>query len=351
MKRFVICFLLFSNVFFFSCEKSPTNENNNDLEKDSKKGVYILNQGTWGNANGSLSFYNLNKNKVYNYVFKTANDRDLGDTPNNLLIYNGKIYIIVNGSSVLEILKEEDYTSIKTIDLGEGTAPAFATVSSNCLFITKMYGSCVSIYDIVNQAMESSEITVGSFPEGIISANDKIYVANSGFGSGNTVSVIDPQSRVIIKEISVSDNPRFFARDPDGNLLVLCSGAYNDFANPDDDTPGKIFLISPQTDSVVDSLTIGGHPGKFDIAIDYTGYVATETGILKFDSQNMEISSRDFIEGSFYCVKIQRSTGDIWLADAKDFVSNGEISVYSNDGVLKLNFEVGIAPGDILIVE
>ncbi|MFC1726889.1 YncE family protein, partial [candidate division KSB1 bacterium] len=306
---------------------------------------------SWGSANGSLSYYDFNEETAYNNIFKTANGRDLGDTPNHMVINDDKIYIVMNGSNLMEIIGRDNAVSITSVDLGAGFAPAFMAKYADMLFITSLYNSSVSVFNMSNNSLVPENISVSMFPEGIIQSGGKIYAANSGFGSGNTVTVIDAETRTVLKEIAVSENPRFFAEGPSGNLFVICAGAYNDFANPDDDTYGKIFKISPLDDSIVDSFLVGGHPGKFDISSNGRGYVSTETGIMEFDTEPFRIINENFIEGNYYCVKVRQSNGDIWVADAKDFLSAGEVSIYSSGGTFRKSFYVGISPGEIVFEE
>ncbi|MEZ4762990.1 MAG: hypothetical protein R3C26_07265 [Calditrichia bacterium] len=53
----------------------------------------------------------------------------------------------------------------------------------------------------------------------------------------------------------MGDGPQWI-RESGGMLQVLCIGAYGDFSDPNDDTPGGIWLIDPATNSVVDSLVL-----------------------------------------------------------------------------------------------
>lgn len=349
-KMFILIVILITFLFFCFCEKDPASNDDNTPVK-TEIGAYILNQGLYGSGNGSLSYIDLEDNTVYNSIYYAANNEYLGDTPNHMVINDGKLYICLMGENTLKIIEEDGTVNAADKNIAEGFGPAFISKYSNFLFISGMNASKAAVFNITNQTVESSLINVGSYPEGIITENNKVYTANSGWGFGNTVSVINPESRTVTKTITVWENPRFLSSDGSGNLYVLCSGSYGDYTNPDDDTPGKIIKISTSTDTATDTLVIGGHPGKLDILDNNKGYLITESGILEFNPGNMEITNENLIAGSFYCVKVRQSSGDIWIADAKDFTSNGEVRVYSSSGALKNTFEVGINPGEIVFKE
>ena len=56
-------------------------------------GYYVLNSGKMGSNNASLSFYNTDTQEVTADVFMEKNERGLGDTANDMLIYGEKMYI------------------------------------------------------------------------------------------------------------------------------------------------------------------------------------------------------------------------------------------------------------------
>ena len=53
-------------------------------------------------------------------------------------------------------------------------------------------------------------------------------------------------------------------------------------------------------------------------------------------------------QGMFYNMAVEPETGDIYVTDAKNYMMNGTVYRYSNDGVLLNSFEAGVIPSAML---
>lgn len=89
---------------------------------------------------------------------------------------------------------------------------------------------------------------MGNEPYGIAYASGRIFVANSGGGLGNSVSVIDPVSRKVVSSITVGAGPTEVEPDGKGNIWVICPGNYGDI--------GKVFVVNTSTYTVSDSINM-----------------------------------------------------------------------------------------------
>jgi YVTN family beta-propeller protein len=188
---------------------------------------------------------------------------------------------------------------------------------------------------------------VGANPEGIAIAKDKVYIANSGLGAGNTVSVIDTDGDEVIKTIAVADNPIAISVGLE-NIYVLCSGSYGtDWMSPDDDTPAALFCIDAKSSTILDSIHISGHPSKLTLAENGTGYFIGSTGITQIDYLSMQVVESTFIAGIYYGLNYDPVSKKIYLLDAKDFVQNGQLLVYDMQKIKLAEHTVGIIPGTI----
>ena len=307
MNRRILC--LFVGFGLISgCTSDPVAVPPGELNPTSR-GVYILNEGLWGQANASLSHLDLDARTMRNGVFQAVNTRYLGDVGNHIVVRNGSAYIVVNNSDKIEIIDAHTHVSIGTIDAGQGKSPRqIAFVSDTLALVTNLYDASVSVVDISSLSVEA-HIPVGSNPEGIAVLSGKAFVANSGFGAGNTVSVIDLASLTVTKTITVAENPADVVRAPGGSLYVVCAGSYGDFGNPDDDTPAQLVVIDPLNDVVLDSVMVGGHAFRMAIGSDGTGYVVGESNVVQIDTQN-RILLGTFAAGVFYGVGVDEASGD-----------------------------------------
>ena len=142
--------------------------------------------------------------------------------------------------------------------------------------------------------------------------------------------------------------PPAAAAGSDGRLYVSCIG-YSDYLNPAVDTDGRIVVIDPVANVIVDSLIIPGHPGKISVGSDGTVYVVgpgSSTGgpVLRARLAAGEHSFEVFIPGSYYALGVDDVNGEIYAGDAKGFSGNGADAIHRGDASRKAEFGCGIGP-------
>jgi YVTN family beta-propeller protein len=327
------------------CTQDPASVSQ-DVPVPSAKGVYIVNEGTWGRGNASLSYYDLATFRAFSDVFGAVNGRSLGDVGNQMVVRNDKGYIVVNNSDRIEIIDLHTHRSEGTIPVPAGSSPRqIAFVGDSILMVTALYDNSVLLYRLEGGA-PLGRIQVGGNPEGIVVANGKAYVANSGLGSGNTMSVINLATRAVTTTMTVGDNPAGVALSGDGMVYVVCGGFYNDYMNPDDDTPATIAVVNPGTDAVITSLVIGGHASTIALSPDGRGYVPTTDRVVTIDTRSRTVAGT-FLTGYFYGVGVEEVSGDVYLTDPKNFVLPGEVLIYAATGQFRTKFAAGVIPGSI----
>ncbi len=340
MKRskLISVIILTIAVILNGCKKSE----NIPPEIPKLKGVYVLNEGNFGRNNSTLTYYVPDSNLAYEDVFYMVNGRGLGDTGNDIVISGNKVYIVVNNSDKIEIIESKTHKSLGTI-LTPQASPYKITLSGNKGYVTNLYRGAVTVIDLTTNTILIDTIKVGNNPTGIFAINDKVYVANSGFGYGKTVSVIDARTNKVIKTITLWDGPDAFAVDQMNRLWVLCYGSYGDWQNPNDDTDGKLYAIDINTDAVVDSILIGGHPSRLVIFEDYA-YTIKNGNIVRINLKTKD-RNENFIQGNFYSIGIDVLNKLLYCADAKDYVQKGEVYIYDLSGKFVKKFQAGVIPG------
>jgi len=308
------------------------------------QGVYVLNEGLWGQSNASLSLFDPLSRVVQQNVFAGANGRPLGDVANFITVYQQLAFIVLNGSDKIEVIETDTQKSRGTIVLPAGLSPRqFALVNDSVALVTNLYDASVSILSLRSYA-EVSRLPVGANPEGIAIASGKAFVANSGLGSGHSVSMIDLSTLSPAGTLDVGDNPSDIVALDAFRVAVLCAGAYGDYQDPNDDTPAKLIIIDALQQTVVDSLLIGDH--AFRMATDGNGivYIPGANAVFRVDTR-LPLSRETFVAGVFYGVGVDTVTGDVYVADARTFSIPGEVRIFSSAGVDKGRFDAGLIPG------
>ena len=355
MKTSTISVAIMCLVVLTGCLKDPTGSAP-VIPVPSAKGVYVVDEGNFGRGNASLSYLDLGSYVVYNNVFTAVNGKNLGDVATGMVLRGPNGYIVVNNSNRIEVIDLATNSELGVIPTGDGSSPRrIAFVNDTIALETNLYEGTVGIVDLKRYRVVN-RLAVGANPDGIAIAAGRAFVANSGFGTGNTVSVIDLSpfstgdavSGVVLQapgSIRVGDNPGGVRITPYGDVYVVCGGSYGDGVHPNTETSAKIFVIQPSTQSVTDSIMIGGH--AFDIAIsgvDGVGYVASSDSVFRIDTRTHR-NTGVFLAGSYYAVGVEEVSGDVYLADPKDYVQAGTVDVYAASGQLRSSFTVGIIPG------
>ena len=320
-----------------------------------KRGVIVVNEGLWQQNNSSLTYYDLQEQKAYQNVYSTANNgAALGETANSIFIYENKGYIAVTGSNKIEIINLEDFRSLGKVDLsygGKNREPRHIVILNP--FVG--YATCLGTNTVVkfNPSTKQTikEILVGDKPEGIAYAKGKLFVCNSGYGMGNTVSVIDANKDSVISSIKVRYNPQYVLATADENILVLSSA---DFRGT---IPGAFFKINSQTLAITDSIEAGVYPIK-PIAINSDEILFINiNGVYKLKLSTKIVSKEPIVSafranpifGAIYSIAFDSKENKLYVGNPKDFVQNGEILIYSLQGDSLGVFNCGINPGTIAI--
>ena len=342
--------LIFSLLMILSCNKNDDfgEVNSGSSQYIDGNGVFIINEGNYGQGNGSLSFLNLDSMKIGNDIFSQANSRPVGDVPFSMQIVGKDAWIVVNNSARIEVVNLENMKSVATIPV-EGS-PRFAIkVQPNKLYISNFSLNRIFVADIQNQRI-TGEIPLTGSTEQMVLATGKVFAAfwsNYHFPilNNNRIFVIDPENDQFIDSVIVGKEPNSMVVDKNGKLWVLCSGGFlNDELpslwriNPDE--PEVEFTLQfPEINSSPTSLCINGtgdtlfflNQGIFKMAIS--------------DSQLPLFSLIPENEHLFYSLAVHPVTSTIFATDAIDYQQRGIVLRYITNGTFTDSFRAGIIPG------
>lgn len=199
--------------------------------------LYILNEGVMGMGNSSIDFYDFADGTYVTDAFPAANPDvtlGLGDTGNDLAVYGGKLWAVMNGSDLVEVMDASTMEHIRAIDVPACRDIAF---SERYAYVTSWAGNVSDdgdrtgmVYRIdINRLSIAGTVEVGYQPEDIAVLDGKIYVANSGGmtdGYDNRLSIIDEESFSLEKTVEIAANICDIAPDAYGRLWISSPGDY-----------------------------------------------------------------------------------------------------------------------------
>ena len=346
--------IIIATLILFSCKKEK--EETVCVSNELSNGMVVLCEGLFQQNNSTVSFINKADGSIFNTLFQDKAGRMLGDTGNDIQKYGGKIYIVVNASSTIEIIDASTFNPIAQISMIEnGVAKQPRSIVFNN---DKAYVTCYDGYvDVIDTATLTvvQRIQVGRNPEGMAIANNKLYVANSGGLSApdydSTLSVIDLNSNIEILKINIGKNPSRVITDNSGEIYVINRGDYGSI-------PSSISRVNSNTDLEIEELTINAtHFVQMnnDFLIANYNYSTELSGVVVFNPQTETVTNSSFIMNTgittLYGLQYNSTSGNIYISDAMGFTNSGYIREYTNSGTFIQSFHVGLNPNKIIFYD
>lgn len=321
--------------------------------------MLVLNEGLFNLNNSTLAKIDMHDNSIDYDFFGSVNRRGLGDTGNDMKQYGGKVYIVVNVSSQLEIIDPNTGLSLKQIpffnESGVARQPRFLAFDKGKAYVSNFDGWVARI-DTVSLEVDGW-VKCGRNPDNLTIANNKLYVSNSG-GLDNpnydtTVSVVDLDSFQEIKRIEVGKNPGAIVADSEGDVYVVIRG---DVA----DSQYVMKKIDSEIDEVItvfDDL----NPLELEIFNDriymYSyDYSTKECWLKVFDCLSERVVNHNFISDGTeiqtpFGITVDPNNGDVYITEAYNYVNWGDVLCFDRYGKLKFRInEIGLNPTDVLLL-
>lgn len=330
-------------------------------------GFYLLNEGNMGSNKSTLDYFDETTGTYHRNIYAERNPnvvKELGDVGNDVEIYGSKLYAVINCSHKVEVMRADDAVSVARIDI------------PNCRYVVG-YGRYVYVSSYVSPVQSDPKaplgtvfkvdtatlkivdrVDVGYQPEEMAVANGKLYVANSGGYRApdydRTVSVIDLERFAVIKNIDVAINLHRVKRDSHGMIYVTSRG---DYAYQ----PSRLLVIDPMLDMItaevetsVSDLWIHGDSAyiyaseRSDINQSTTiSYSIIDLNTLRVVDNSIIKDGTDSEIRMPHGIAVHPITGEIYITDARNYVSSGRIHCYTPQGIRKWTMTTGEIPSQI----
>lgn len=345
-------------------------------------GMYLVNEGNMGSNKCTLDYLDYTEGIYMRNIYPERNPtvvKELGDVGNDVQIYGNKLYIIVNCSNKVEVLDARTGVRIKQIEIPNCRYICFrrehAYVSSYVAGVlidpNAPLGAVFKIDTASLQVVD--KVTVGYQPEEMVVLGDYLYVANSGGYRvpyyDNTVSVVEFEGFHQEQQIVVGLNLHRIKADKYGKLWVSSRGNYNDIYSPYGSVPSNLFVLDKRvgynemivTDTInvpCSNMAIHGD-SLYLYSHDYDNITQQSTltyGIINIKTK--KVVSKNFITDGTekeikmpYGISIHPETGDIYVTDAKNYVSTGTLSCYNKEGKRKWRVSTGDIPAHMVYLK
>jgi len=340
--------------FFVSCEDSEE-----EIRGVYENGVFVLNEGGFGAANASISFYNPSADSISNGIFYKSTGLPLGDVGQSMAAIDDNIFIVLNGSNKVEVVDKNDFSSVATIE--DIAGPRFIVKVSKSKAYLSAWGTNSVFVINTNDFEVTDTIEVGAGPEQIAVSGDYAYVGHSGgYGFENYIAVVKISTNDIVTEIETGDNPASIVADNSGDIWTLCRGKivynYTDWSIVEQ-SASKLLKINTSTNTIEKEIEISetAHPNWLQISPDgntvYYGGGYGFNGIFAVSTSATTVPATPLIEKYFYGFSVDPDNGDIYGCEAPTFSAPGTVYRYNSAGTELSSQTVGIGPNSVYFID
>lgn len=333
-------------------------------------GFYLLNEGNMNMNKASLDYYDYKTGKYQRNVYGKANPDatlGLGDVGNDIGIYGTKLYTVINASNKLEIMDVETTERLGVIDIKNGR---YITFANGKAYVSAYDGDIGLGQNTPNGFVAEIDtalltitrrVEVGRQPEELAIVDNKLYVANSGGYSPpnyeTTVSVVDINSFQVINEIEVAPNLHRLKATESGDLYVSSRGDYFNI-------PSQLYVVDTKEQKIkktfdipTSNLTIVGDTAYIiGSAFSYETF-EWEIGYRMIDTKKEELLEDNFLPKSVsdeiempYGIAVDPMSKNIYITDARDYVSPGTLYCIDNNKEVKFTVKTGDIPAHFAFV-
>jgi DNA-binding beta-propeller fold protein YncE len=324
-----------------SCDDKPTGNTDIVLPPPIKGSVLINNEGNFQFGNASLTVLDIGEDKLFQNVFEVKNGRSLGDVFQSIQVFQQKAYLVVNNSQKIEVVNPETFVSIATIN-GFTSPRYFLPVNANTAYVTEYYANAVKVVDLNSNTIIAS-IPINGLLEEMVLLNNKVYVSNT---RKNYVYIIDASNHSLTDSVKVVYSSNSLQVDAHQHIWVLSNGDESKSIRP------SLQRINTTVDTVDKSLTLT--MAEKDVTKLRTNKAKTQLywlskHVYRHSIDAESISSIPFITAfnqTFYALGVNPVNDEVYVGDARDFVSQSTILRYRADGTQIGLFKAGIITGD-----
>jgi hypothetical protein len=312
---------------------------------DYDNGYFILHEG--GGLITPVTFVSEDGTVTPN-VFETVNQdaEPIGAFKQDLFFDETRAFIVSGGGQTVTVVNRYTFEFIATIDT-DLQNPRYGAIFNGKAYVTNSGDFSTTADDFVTiidlNDYSTTTTVIGNVVDRIEAINGKLYITNGSYGSGNTVTILNPSdlSSTTI-DLGVGNSPNSFEQANDGFLYVLTNNSSSN---------AKMIKINVSNESIESTLDLPAALGSAKhLDIDENmAYFTNETSVYSFTLGSTSVSETPILTydstsafGSMYGFAVNNNT--IYIADAGDFASAGTAYEYNMSGDLLTTITTDVAP-------
>ncbi len=339
-------------------------------------GMYVLCEGNMGSNKCTLDYLDLTDTTVIYqrniYAERNPSEvKELGDVGNDAQIYGSRLWLVINCSNKVEVLRAKDAVKIGKVDIPNCRYVTFdggyAYVSSYVgpveIGTNSPRGMVYKVDTLTLQKVDSC--VVGYQPEEMVVNDGWLYVANSGGyiapDYDYTISHINLRTMQQENTTTVAPNLHHLKKDHYGQLWVTSRGDYYEHASnlyclrvAED---GSLIETHKMDVAVSDLCIVGDSLYFFGVGWNaVTQQNSRNFGIINVRTHQVvtdKLSDAPQMENIRmpYGIIVNPQHRDFYVMDAKNYVSSGELLHFLSDGTFDYKVRTGDIPAHAVFLE
>ena len=315
-----------------------------------KNVLFVINEGNFQYGNATLTYYDPLLQTAENEVFLRSNGMKLGDVAQSMTIRGNVAWLVVNNSHVVFAINT---TTLKEVGrIVNLTSPRYMHfISDEKAYITQIWDNRIFIVNpkryaitgyiqVPNMTMESGST------EQIVQKGKYVYI--NCWSYQNRILKIDTETDQIVGELTIGIQPTSLVLDANGKLWTVTDGGYE--GSPYGYEAPALYRINPEEMRVEQrfDFEFGQSPSEIQVNGDATKIYWINDDIWEMDVNATSLPATPFLPSKgtiYYGLTVSPENGDVYVADAIDYVQQGKIYRYSATGEYIDEFYAGIIPG------
>ncbi len=317
-----------------------------------EQGVLIVNEGAFGANDGEVFHYDPQSKDMRADIFEEVNSRPFAGLIQDMIQFEDRLYLVANTGKV-EVVDAASFQSVGSVNNGDlDISRSLARVGQK-LFISD-WGpydenwanpdSYVAVVRDPNGGAVAQKIPVSSTPEGMMVANDRLFVACT---AGGRVEVIDPEAETLIESIPIEEGSPYFFLNYSGNHYLYARNSEAIFFH-------RLNIQNLQVEEVVTiPLANSLWNGSFALGNNGELFVLTSSGngtaVAKVSLGDGSIVEERFFEGTnFYGVGFHPGSGHLYVGENAAWQGNGTVIKLDPNGEVVETLTAGRGPSGFL---
>lgn len=302
-----------------------SDENANGTVNGALAGKILIGcEGNFQNSNASISVYDPIKQELSGSVFFETNNRELGDVLQSMTLMGDTIVIVLNNSGEVIFCRASDLSFLGSV-IGL-TSPRYALSVGNELWVSDLFSSSIQVLDPKSLRLKSS-IEMKGRTEQMGRYLKTVLVAD--LDNREVIEIEYPVwARTALVQLDFV--PRFLGTY---DSLLIVAGEKGTLSQPMDQTGLLIYNLKERKEILRKDFSAVFANGSLDME---NGYLALLLGeeVVTIDLLTSEEQQFKHHARRAYGIGLNPANNEVYVFDAKDFISNGWVFRYDFVGKL-----------------